>query len=173
MLSGAIKQLSKSTMWGELDYLLIDMPPGTGDAQLTISQTAPLTGAIIVTTPQEVALIDARKGLQMFENVSVPILGVVENMAGFVCGSCEHVTPLFQQGGGQKMANEAEVPLLGSIPLDPRVAAGGDSGDPLVNSHPDSIPATVFTKVAEAILSQCEILNSQQGEKFKPLSLEW
>ena len=170
MVHGALTQFMTQVDWGELDYLLIDMPPGTGDAQLTISQSAPLTGAIIVTTPQEVSLIDARKGLQMFENVSVPILGVVENMAGFVCGHCEEVTHIFKKGGGADIAKQMSVPLLGSIPLDPRVTEGGDVGDPIVHRHPQSQVAEIYRDIADAVVAQ---LDNFKEAAFKPLSLEW
>src|SRR5262249_42962309 len=138
MVHGALSQFLTQVDWGELDYLLIDMPPGTGDAQLTITQLAPLAGAVIVTTPQDVSLLDARKGLLMFRNVSVPILGVVENMSGFVCAHCSEVTPIFGKGGGEKIAREMGVPFLGAVPIDPRVVATGDAGTPAVNAHPDS-----------------------------------
>src|SRR6476469_2817048 len=117
--------------WGELDYLVIDLPPGTGDAQLTLTQTAPLSGAVIVTTPQDVSLIDARKGLEMFRQVNVPVLGIIENMSYFV-GADGKRYEIFRHGGGQKLAKEASVPFLGDVPIDPRVAECGDQGDPIV-----------------------------------------
>ena len=170
MVHGALTQFLTQVQWGELDYLLIDMPPGTGDAQLTISQSAPLAGAIIVTTPQEVSLIDARKGLAMFQNVNVPILGVIENMAGFVCPHCEEVTYIFKKGGGQTIAQAVNAPLLGSIPLDPRVTEGGDAGDPIVHQHPDSAVAKIFREMANSVAAQ---LAGLQDSAFKPHSLEW
>ncbi|MFM8270550.1 MAG: P-loop NTPase, partial [Pseudomonadota bacterium] len=151
----------------------IDMPPGTGDAQLTISQTAPLSGAVIVTTPQEVSLIDARKGLKMFQNVKVPILGIVENMSGFVCGHCQEITPIFRQGGGQKIADEAQVKLLGSIPLDPKVAETSDLGSPMVISNPDSEVAKRYRQMAREIAAQLSIMSLENAGQFKPLSMEW
>src|SRR3989440_6423328 len=123
--------------WGELDYLIIDLPPGTGDAQLTMTQTVRLSGAVIVTTPQDVSLIDARKGLEMFRQVRVPVLGIIENMSYFT-GADGKRYDLFGHGGGKKLAQEAGVPFLGDIPIDPRIAECGDGGDPIVHKHPDS-----------------------------------
>lgn len=173
MIHGALTQFLTQVNWGELDYLLIDMPPGTGDAQLSISQSAPVSGALIVTTPQEVSLIDARKGLRMFQNVKVPILGVVENMSGFVCGHCNEVTPIFRSGGGEKMAREMGVSLLGGIPLDPRVAEGGDKGTPIVLGHPDSEVAKIYKKLAGDVAAQLSVFQAQSIGQFKPLTLEW
>lgn len=173
MIHGALTQFLTQVNWGDLDYLLIDMPPGTGDAQLSISQSAPLSGAVIVTTPQEVSLLDARKGLRMFQNVKVPILGVVENMSGFVCGHCDEVTPIFRQGGGDKISREMGVSLLGSIPLDPRVAEGGDKGNPIVASHPESEVAKLYKKLAGDVAAQLSVFQAQSAGQFKPLTLEW
>ena len=138
MASGAIKQFMTDVDWGELDYLIFDMPPGTGDIQLTLVQTIPLTGAVIVTTPQEVSLIDARKALKMFERVNVPILGVVENMSYFIAPDTGNKYDIFGSGGGQKICEELNVTLLGGIPIDPRIREGGDSGVPMVFGIPDS-----------------------------------
>ncbi|NBT58158.1 iron-sulfur cluster carrier protein ApbC [bacterium] len=173
MVHGALTQFLNQVEWGDLDYLLIDMPPGTGDAQLTISQSAPLSGAIIVTTPQEVSLIDARKGLKMFQNVKVPILGVIENMSGFVCGHCQEVTPIFRQGGGQKIAQEAGVELLGTIPLDPKLAETSDLGHPMVLSNPDSEVSNRYRQMARQIAARLSVMSLQNGGSFKPLSMEW
>src|SRR5262249_26482922 len=137
MVHRAITQFMTDLSWGDLDYLVIDLPPGTGDAQLTLTQTAPLSGAVIVTTPQEVSLIDARKGLEMFRQVRVPVLGIVENMSGFI-GDDGKRYEIFGAGGGRKLAQEARVPFLGEIPIDPRVAQCGDAGDPIVHKFPDS-----------------------------------
>lgn len=166
MVHGALTQFLTQVEWGDLDYLLIDMPPGTGDAQLTISQSAPLAGAIIVTTPQEVSLIDARKGLGMFQNVNVPILGIIENMSGFVCPKCEDVTYIFKKGGGKSIADAMGAPLLGSIPLDPRVTEGGDEGDPVVHKYPESAVAKIYQEIAAKI-------SGQKNTTFQPMSLEW
>jgi ATP-binding protein involved in chromosome partitioning len=139
--------------WGELDYLVIDLPPGTGDAQLTLTQTAPLSGAVIVTTPQDVSLIDARKGLEMFNQVRVPVLGIVENMSFFV-GADGKRYEIFRHGGGQKLAQEAKVPFLGEIPIDPRVAECGDAGDPIVHKDPDSPIAKTYLNLAQDVVQQ-------------------
>jgi ATP-binding protein involved in chromosome partitioning len=173
MVHGALTQFMTQVDWGELDYLLIDMPPGTGDAQLTISQNAPLSGALIVTTPQEVSLLDARRGLLMFQSVNVPILGVIENMAGFVCPHCEEVSQIFRRGGGAKIAQEMKIPFLGSVPIDPRVADGGDLGEPIVAGHPDSQVSKVFQKLAGDVAAQLSILQAQAAGVFQPVSLQW
>ena len=173
MVHGALTQFLNQVEWGELDYLLIDMPPGTGDAQLTISQSAPLSGAVIVTTPQEVSLIDARKGLKMFQNVKIPILGIVENMSGFVCGHCQEVTPIFRQGGGLKIAQEAGVPLLGSIPLDPKVAETSDLGRPMVISNPESEVSKRYRQMARDIAAKLSVMSVESSGQFKPLTMDW
>lgn len=141
--------------WGELDYLVIDLPPGTGDAQLTLSQQAPLTGAVIVTTPQEVALVDARKGIKMFDEVRVPVLGVVENMSYLPMPDGSRVS-VFGNGGGAKLASEAGVPLLGELPLDPQVAACGDAGEPIVRKHPDSVVGKAYLTLAQTVLNEMQ-----------------
>ena len=150
MVHKAVTDFLTKIDWGSLDFLVIDLPPGTGDAQLTLTQTAPLTGAVIVTTPQDVALIDARKGLEMFRQVRVPVLGIVENMSYFEpAPGQKHY--LFGRGGGPKMAEEAGVPFLGEIPIDPRVTECGDQGEPIVQKHPDSLVAQSFLKLASAL----------------------
>ena len=173
MVHGALTQFLSQVEWGDLDYLLIDMPPGTGDAQLTISQSAPLAGAIIVTTPQEVSLLDARKGLKMFQNVKVPILGVIENMAGFVCSHCDEVTSIFRKGGGERIAQEMGVALLGSIPLDPRVAEGGDTGKPMVSAHPDAEVSKLYKKIAGGVAAELSVIQARTQGAFQPLTLDW
>ena len=145
-----IHQFLGQVEWGQLDFLLIDLPPGTGDVQLTLAQQAQLSGAVIVTTPQEVALGVARKGLRMFQQVNVPILGVIENMSGFICSHCHEETAIFDTGGGKRLADEYDVPLLGSLPLDPAIMKSGDSGTPIVaeaegNASPG---AKAFIKLA-------------------------
>ncbi|OWK35097.1 Mrp/NBP35 family ATP-binding protein [Fimbriiglobus ruber] len=139
--------------WGDLDFLIIDLPPGTGDAQLTLSQQAPLTGAIVVTTPQDVSLIDARKGVRMFQEVRVPVLGVVENMSYFV-GDDGKRYEIFRSGGGKKLAAEAGVSLLGELPIDPRVAECGDAGEPIVSKYPDSVVAKAYVALAQSVLNE-------------------
>jgi ATP-binding protein involved in chromosome partitioning len=136
--------------WGQLDYLIIDLPPGTGDAQLTLSQSAPLTGAVIVTTPGEVSLVDARKGVQLFREVRVPVLGVVENMSYFEDATGTR-TAIFGVGGGQKLATEYGVPFLGELPIDPRVAQCGDAGEPIVRKHPDAPVAKAYMTLAQVV----------------------
>ena len=136
MVMKAIEQFLSDVEWGALDFLVIDLPPGTGDAQLTLTQKVPLSGAVIVTTPQDVALIDARKGLAMFRKVNVPVLGIVENMASFVCPHCGEETHIFRHGGGERTARRAGLPFLGSIPLDAAIAEGGDAGVPIVVAIP-------------------------------------
>ncbi|SRR5579871_714020 len=148
MVTQALVQLIGDTRWGELDYLLIDMPPGTGDTQLTISQRVPVSGAIIVTTPQDIALADARKGLMMFRKVSVPVLGIVENMATHVCSNCGHEEHVFGEGGGRRMAEQYGVPLLGSLPLDIAIREQADGGKPSVVADPDGKVALAFLDIA-------------------------
>ena len=148
MVTQALQQLISDTNWRALDYLFIDMPPGTGDIQLTLSQRVPVSGAIIVTTPQDIALLDARKGLRMFEKVEVPVLGIVENMSSHVCSQCGHIEPIFGTGGGQTMATDYDVPLLGSLPLDIRIREQTDAGRPTVLTEPDSDIAMIYRDVA-------------------------
>ncbi len=173
MVHGALTQFMNQVDWGDLDYLLIDMPPGTGDAQLTISQTAPLSGAIIVTTPQEVSLLDARRGLLMFQNVKVPVLGVIENMAGFICDHCHEVTHIFREGGGEKFAREMNVRFLGSIPIDAHFAKTGDEGVPLVQSYPESKAAAAFKTIAGSVAATLSVLQAHSSAGFKPITMEW
>ncbi|KAF1698946.1 iron-sulfur cluster carrier protein ApbC [Pseudoxanthomonas jiangsuensis] len=154
MATSALTQLFNDTRWGDLDYLLIDLPPGTGDIQLTLAQKIPVAGAVIVTTPQEIATLDARKALKMFEKVNVPVLGIVENMAVHVCGNCGHAEHLFGQGGGQAMAAQYGVPLLGSLPLDLRIREQGDVGTPVVAAAADSAPAQAYLAAAQAMAAQ-------------------
>ena len=154
MATSALTQLFNDTRWGDLDYLLVDLPPGTGDIQLTLAQKIPVAGAVIVTTPQEIATLDARKALKMFEKVNVPVLGIVENMAVHVCSNCGHAEHLFGQGGGQAMAAKYGVPLLGSLPLDLRIREQGDVGMPVVVAAPDSAPAQAYLAVAQAMAAQ-------------------
>ena len=154
MATSALTQLFNDTRWGDLDYLLIDLPPGTGDIQLTLAQKIPVAGAVIVTTPQEIATLDARKALKMFEKVNVPVLGIVENMAVHVCGNCGHAEHLFGQGGGQAMAERYGVPLLGSLPLDLRIREQGDAGMPVVAAAPESAPALAYLAAAQAMAAQ-------------------
>lgn len=155
MIHKAVTQFLTDIDWGQLDYLVIDLPPGTGDAQLTLTQTAPLSGAVIVTTPQEVSLIDARKGLEMFRQVRVPVLGIVENMSYFI-GEDGKRYDIFRHGGGRKLAEATGVPLLGEIPIDPRVAECGDVGDPIVHKYPDSPVAKAYLTLATVVQEELQ-----------------
>lgn len=148
MASGALQQLIGQTGWGGLDYLIVDMPPGTGDIQLTLSQQARVSGAVIVTTPQDIALLDARKGIEMFRKVDIPILGVVENMSGFKCDGCGKAHQLFGAGGGARVAAEYETELLGAFPLDPRIREATDGGVPVVAADPDGETARLYMECA-------------------------
>ncbi|TFW72970.1 iron-sulfur cluster carrier protein ApbC [Methylotenera oryzisoli] len=148
MVTGALEQLLRDTKWRDLDYLVIDLPPGTGDIQLTLSQKIPVTGAIIVTTPQDIALLDARKGLKMFEKVSIPILGIVENMSTHICSNCGHEEHIFGAGGGELMAKDYNVDLLGALPLDIDIRMQADSGKPTVIANPDSKVANIYKEIA-------------------------
>ncbi|MCS7183433.1 MAG: Mrp/NBP35 family ATP-binding protein [Thermoanaerobaculum sp.] len=152
MVMKALQQFLEDVAWGELDVLVVDLPPGTGDAQLTITQQVPLDGAIIVTTPQDVALIDARKGLLMFQRVQVPVLGVVENMSAFACPHCGYRTEIFKSGGGRRTAEALGVPFLGEIPIDPEVVVTGDAGRPIVAARPTSPAAQAFVRLARAVV---------------------
>jgi ATP-binding protein involved in chromosome partitioning len=158
LISQVIKQFLHDVDWGELDYLIIDMPPGTGDAQLTLCQAVPLTGAIIVTTPQDVALLDARKGLLMFQQVKVPVLGIIENMSYFVCSHCNERTDIFSVGGGSRTAEELDIPLLGEIPIDPSICSGGDDGRPIVKNLPESSQTQRFKEIAGNIAARLSVL---------------
>ena len=156
MVMKALQQFIEDVEWGRLDYLVVDLPPGTGDAQLTMTQQVPLDGAVIVTTPQDVALIDARKGLAMFQKVNVPVLGIIENMSAFICPHCGERTDIFKNGGGRRTAEQLGVPYLGDVPIDPAIVVGGDAGTPIVASHPDSPAAKAFAALAEAVRRQVE-----------------
>ncbi|MCU0452624.1 MAG: iron-sulfur cluster carrier protein ApbC [Bacteroidetes bacterium] len=159
MASGAVKQFMGDVEWGELDYLIFDLPPGTGDIQLTIVQTIPLTGAVIVTTPQDVALADARKGLVMFNKVNVPVLGIVENMSHFICSHCGQREDIFDSGGGKRTATELHVPFLGEIPIDTKIRVGGDSGHPVVHGEPTSPRSEIIRNIARQLAAQVSIRN--------------
>ncbi len=161
MVHTAIQQFFRDVLWGELDYLLVDLPPGTGDAQLSLSQIVPLTGVVTVTTPQEVALYDVRKGMMMFKKVNVPLLGVIENMSFFVCGHCGERTDIFSFAGGERAAKKFEIPFLGRIPLDPAIREGGDAGRPIVVSDPNSPLTLAFQGVAEALQTRVRELMSE------------
>jgi ATP-binding protein involved in chromosome partitioning len=154
MVMKAIEQMLGDVEWGDLDYMILDLPPGTGDAQLTVTQRVPLAGAVIVTTPQDVALIDARKGLAMFRKVNVPVVGIVENMSTFVCPHCGQSSDVFKRGGGERTARELGTAFLGAIPLDPAIVEGGDAGVPIVVAQPVGPHADAFRAVAEAVVEE-------------------
>lgn len=171
MVHGILQQFLTVVEWGELDYLVLDLPPGTGDAQLTLTQSAPLSGAVIVTTPQDVSLIDARKGLKMFEQVRVPVLGVIENMSGFACPHCGKETDIFKRGGGARTAQELSVPFLGAVPIDAEVVISGDGGVPIVAKNPDSVAAKAFLGIAKAVAARLSTVVLQgAGKDFE---LQW
>ncbi|OGV98992.1 MAG: hypothetical protein A3I04_07660 [Nitrospinae bacterium RIFCSPLOWO2_02_FULL_39_110] len=154
-----VKQFLKDVEWGELDYLVIDLPPGTGDAQLTLAQTIPLTGAVVVTTPQDISLIDARRAITMFEKITVPVLGIIENMSYFLCPHCGKKTEIFSSGGGEKTSQKYDIPLIGNIPIDTEIRAGGDAGKPIVISNPESPQSVEFGTIAGAVASMISILD--------------
>ncbi|WP_455377337.1 Mrp/NBP35 family ATP-binding protein [Petrachloros mirabilis] len=153
MVHQYLQAFFRDVLWGDLDYLLIDLPPGTGDVQLSLSQMVPLAGAITVTTPQEVALHDVRKGMAMFQKVNVPLLGIIENMSYFVCGHCGERTDIFSTGGGERAAEKVGVPFLGRIPIDPAIRDGGDSGHPIVVADPKSPQAAAFREIAQKLIT--------------------
>ncbi|HEU4857866.1 MAG TPA: iron-sulfur cluster carrier protein ApbC [Rhodanobacteraceae bacterium] len=158
MVTQALTQLLHSTRWKDIDYLVVDMPPGTGDIQLTLTQRVPVAGAVIVTTPQDIALLDAKKGLKAFEKVNVPVLGIIENMATHVCSNCGHEEHIFGAGGGQKMAEQYGVPLLGSLPLDIRIREQADGGNPTVAADPESDLALRYREIARNTAARLSLL---------------
>ncbi|RPH64562.1 MAG: iron-sulfur cluster carrier protein ApbC [Acidobacteria bacterium] len=157
MLHGAIQQFFRDVRWDNLDYLIVDMPPGTGDVAMSLSQTVPVAGAIVVTTPQQVSLADSRRAVRMYQKLNIPTLGIVENMSHYACPSCGHESDIFGRGGGEKMAQQLEVPFLGRIPIYQPIREGGDSGVPLVIGEPDSPSAKAFMAVAEQAAAQISI----------------
>jgi len=167
MASGALKQFMTDVDWGELDYLFFDMPPGTGDIQLTLVQTVPLTGGVIVTTPQEVSLIDARKALKMFARVNVPVLGIVENMSYFIAPDTGKKYDIFGVDGGSKLAGELNIPFLGGIPIDPRIREGGDNGIPIVHDMPDSENAKIISQITKNLAQQVHVKNLTASSKVE------
>ena len=169
MASGAVKQFMTDVDWGELDYLIFDMPPGTGDIQLTLVQTIPLTGSVIVTTPQEVSLIDARKALKMFTRVNVPVLGIVENMSYFIAPDTGKKYDIFGSGGGERISKELNAPFIGGIPIDPRIRKGGDSGVPIVYDIPDSDEAKIITRISRNLAEQVNLNNLKDNSKVEIL----
>ncbi len=172
MVTQALEQLLNETNWKSLDYLVIDLPPGTGDIQLTLAQKVPVTGAVIVTTPQDIALLDARKGLKMFEKVSVPIIGIVENMALHVCSNCGHAEHIFGSGGGARMAKDYGVELLGSLPLDIKIRETTDGGKPTVVSDPDSEAAKIYKEIARKCAARIAKLAQDRSAIFPKIVVQ-
>ena len=172
MVTQALEQLLNDTNWGELDYLVVDLPPGTGDIQLTLSQKIPVSGAIIVTTPQDIALLDARKGLKMFEKVEVPILGVVENMSMHVCSHCQHVEYIFGEGGGRSMAEQYHVNYLGGLPLDRAIREQVDSGNPTVVADPDGRVAGLYHDIARRAAAQLALQGKDYSDRFPSIKIQ-
>ena len=166
MVTQALEQLLKDTRWRDLDYLVVDLPPGTGDIQLTLAQKVPVTGAVIVTTPQDIALIDARKGLKMFEKVGIPILGVVENMSFHVCPKCGHESHIFGAGGAEKMCRDYGTELLGQLPLDEAIRSQADSGKPTVVSDPDGPIAEIYRRIARRCAVRIAEMQRDMSAKF-------
>ena len=171
MATQALEQLLRQTNWADLDYLLVDMPPGTGDIALTMSQRVPITGAVIVTTPQDIALIDAKKGLTMFEKVGVPVLGIVENMALYCCPNCGHSEAIFGEGGGRRMAEQYGVDYLGALPLTTRIRQQSDSGTPTVAADPDSEVASIYKSVARTLAVKVAAKAKDFSSKFPTITV--
>jgi ATP-binding protein involved in chromosome partitioning len=172
MVTSALNQLLSQTRWSGLDYLIVDMPPGTGDIQLTLSQQVPVSGAVIVTTPQDIALLDAKKGLQMFRKVAVPVLGIVENMSTHICSHCGHEEALFGSGGGVRMAKEYEVELLGQLPLDISIREQTDSGSPTVVASPTSPQAAAYRATARRMAAALAMRSKDYSRKFPNIVVE-
>jgi len=162
MVSGAVMQLLNDVAWGELDYLVIDMPPGTGDIHLTLAQRVPITGAVVVTTPQDIALLDCKKGITMFNKVNVPTLGIVENMSAFVCPHCGETSHIFAEGGADRLAEQQKVEVLAHIPLDIEIRLNADAGTPIVASHPDSPQAAAYRNMAGEVARRISVINRRK-----------
>lgn len=161
MLHGAIQQFMREVEWGELDYLVVDLPPGTGDVALSMAQSVPMAGAVVVTTPQGVAVSDVRKAVGMFRQLNIPVLGVIENMSTFVCPHCSEATEIFGSGGGMQMSRDLDIPFLGDVPIDTRVRSGGDEGRPIVSAAPDAPAAKAFISLSGKVAAQISIQNTR------------
>ena len=172
IVTQALQQLLEQTNWRDLDYLIVDMPPGTGDVQLTLSQKVPVTGAVIVTTPQDIALLDARKGLKMFEKVGIPILGIVENMSMHICSNCGHAEPIFGQGGGEKMCRDFGVDFLGALPLTMSIREQADSGRPTVVAEPDGQIAQIYKEIARKVAVKVAEKAKDMTSKFPSIVIK-
>ena len=169
MVHGLLQQFVNDVEWGELDYLIVDLPPGTGDAQLSLSQVVSLAGVVIVTTPQQVSLLDARKGLLMFRQMKVPVLGMIENMSYFACPDCGKRYEIFRHGGARVAAEELSIPFLGEVPLDPQVVLGGDEGRPVVEQFPDSPTTTAYHDLADRIVAGVERADEEGKPSTTPI----
>lgn len=172
MVTQALEQLLNDTKWRELDYLVVDLPPGTGDVQLTLAQKIPVSGAVIVTTPQDIALLDARKGLKMFEKVEVPVLGIVENMSTHICSECGHEEHIFGEGGGARMAKESDVEVLGSLPLDIKIREQADGGTPTVVAMPDSRITEIYREIARKTAAKLAVKAKDYSAKFPKIVIQ-
>lgn len=172
MVTQALEQLLRDTRWKSLDYLVIDLPPGTGDVQLTLAQKVPVSGAVIVTTPQDIALLDARKGLKMFEKVEVPVLGVVENMSIHICSQCGHAEHIFGQGGGEKMCEQHNVDFLGALPLDISIRENADGGHPSVADDPDSKASAIYRDIARRTAAKLSLKAKDYSAKFPNIVIQ-
>ncbi|MGQ9658939.1 MAG: iron-sulfur cluster carrier protein ApbC [Thermochromatium sp.] len=172
MVTQALEQLLNDTNWSDLDYLVVDLPPGTGDTQLTLAQKVPVSGAIIVTTPQDIALLDARRGLKMFQKVEVPVLGIVENMSIHICSKCGHEEPIFGQGGGQRMAEQYGIELLGALPLDIRIREETDSGRPTVIAEPESRLTQIYREIARKTAAKLSLQAKDYASKFPRIVIQ-
>ena len=172
MVTQALEQLLNDTNWSDLDYLVVDLPPGTGDTQLTLAQKVPVTGAIIVTTPQDIALLDARKGLKMFEKVEVPVLGIIENMSIHICSKCGHEEHIFGEGGGQRMADQYNVDFLGALPLDIRIREETDSGKPTVVAEPESRIAQIYREIARRVAAKLSLQSKDYSARFPQIVIQ-
>ena len=172
MVTQALEQLLKDTNWKDLDYLVVDLPPGTGDTQLTLAQKVPVSGAIIVTTPQDIALTDARKGLKMFEKVEVPVLGIVENMSLHVCSQCGHTEPIFGEGGGKRMAAEENADFLGALPLDRRIREETDGGKPTVVAEPEANISLIYREIARRAAGKLSLRARSYAAKFPKIVIQ-
>ena len=172
MVTQALEQLLNDTRWKDLDYLVVDLPPGTGDIQLTLAQKVPVSGAVIVTTPQNIALLDARKGLKMFEKVEIPVLGIIENMSTHICSECGHEEHIFGAGGGKRMADDYDVEHLGNIPLDSRIRADVDAGKPTVMADPDGAIADIYRRIARRVGGKLAVRKRNYSDVFPSIVIE-
>ncbi|MCW9056622.1 MAG: iron-sulfur cluster carrier protein ApbC [Gammaproteobacteria bacterium] len=172
MVTQALEQLLSDTNWKDLDYLVIDLPPGTGDIQLTLAQKVPVSGAVIVTTPQDIALLDARKGLKMFEKVEVPVLGIIENMSVHICSECGHAEPIFGQGGGERMSEDYDVDFLGALPLDMAIRTSGDEGTPSVAMDENGTVATIYREIARRTSAKLALQAKDYSNKFPNIVIQ-